>query len=515
MKRFLMANMFLLGTFVLWQGCSDNTTTGPDTQIVVPKYYTQYDTIPHLDSINVNVDTFTVKTTIDSSVIKKTITTIKPISDSCKNIIIKTDSTFDSISQDSATIYHKTIKKYIRSISLVDSFNTTTNTSHIDTLGILKIDTVSTDSMTVISRKVFRSFSKTTVVSKKQYFSAYLVASTSDYRTGNIGVGHISGDSVLVQYQNLMMIHPDNKIFAYNGSLYLLESFGADRIARFDGPVISPASVKYQVKIGTAVNLHDMAFVNSSKAYLTQYNDSMLVVLNLLSGAILGKVNLGKYGMISGDTVDVPYMDEMMVIGQKLYVLCQRLHSIAGVPTPTKLPGLIAVINTATDSVVDTISLALKNPVSLDTAGGYLYVSSVGKWFNTTDGGIEKVSLTTNTSSGVIVSESAFPGDMSQMVLVSPTRGYVEVSKSLGTRFWTEVVAFSPTTGVVGYTLNGIEDAFGGLLYDGIFLYIGDRSAKSPGVIVIDPADNRRIAGPLRFGAEPPVSLAILVTNKK
>jgi hypothetical protein len=61
----------------------------------------------------------------------------------------------------------------------------------------------------------------------------------------------------------------------------------------------------------------------------------------------------------------------------------------------------------------------------------------------------------------------------------------------------------------VGDPVDSLENAFGGVAYDGTYLYVGDQSLTDPGIVVIDPSDNSKVSGPHDMGM-PPSSLAIL-----
>jgi hypothetical protein len=80
--------------------------------------------------------------------------------------------------------------------------------------------------------------------------------------------------------------------------------------------------------------------------------------------------------------------------------------------------------------------------------------------------------------------------------------------------FSTVVKECNPSTGDVGATIESVNDAFGGMAYDGTYLYIGDRSTTDPGVVVIDPSDNSKVAGPIDVGSLPPSAIAVLKVTR-
>jgi hypothetical protein len=64
----------------------------------------------------------------------------------------------------------------------------------------------------------------------------------------------------------------------------------------------------------------------------------------------------------------------------------------------------------------------------------------------------------------------------------------------------------------VGQKVQNIDNAFGGLTFDGQLLYVGDRSLTKPGIVVIDPVDDSKKSGPFDMGL-PPNALAVLSSN--
>jgi hypothetical protein len=240
-----------------------------------------------------------------------------------------------------------------------------------------------------------------------------------------------------------------------------------------------------------------------------------LVIFNPATGTKTGTIDLSRFNTFAGaaNAEQYPYMSSAVVYGGFLYVACQRLvHS--GVYLNPGDTSLIVIISTFTDSVTGTIALSRKNPYSVSICGGKMYVSSSGAWGNSTDGGVECVDLFSNTNLGVVAMEGDFGGDISTIQMTGPNKGYVAVGKNSPdfTTFWTEIMSFNPQTRCVGQKVQNIDNAFGGLAFDGQMLYVGDRSLTKQGVVVIDPADDSKKAGPFDMGL-PPNALAFLSSN--
>jgi hypothetical protein len=344
----------------------------------------------------------------------------------------------------------------------------------------------------------------------------WLIVTTSDFfENATVSQIDLSDFSAAT---DLLDIHSDNVAACHDGSIYILERQSADNIIRIDGSSISSDDVRYQEKLGTSVNIHNIAFVNDSKAYITQYASSDLVIVDPSDGSVTGRIDLGEAPYTNGDET-IPYMDAVMIVGDYAYVVLQRLQTVQSewgpYPDVADSTGMIVVIDCATDNVVKKITLKKSNPASLDTCDGHLYVSSTGSWNDQTDGGIEKIDCSDNSLKETVLSESAFGGDITTLEIINKNKAYVSVGRMDDDfNFSTVIVECDLAAENVGEEIDHVEDAFGGIAYDGSYLYIGDRSESDPGVVVIDPDDNSKVAGPIDCGSLPPSSLAILTTGK-
>jgi hypothetical protein len=346
------------------------------------------------------------------------------------------------------------------------------------------------------------------------YAKKTVVATTTaaDYSAGNVGTLKLEDNSVA---QNLLAVHSDTYVRTYHCATYIIERLGKDNIIKITGRDIAPAKVDYQVNIGHSVNLQDIAFANDNKAYITQMQSKDLVIFNPATGAKTGTIDLSRFNTFVGtaNAEPYPYMSSAVVYGGFLYVACQRLaHS--GVYLNPGDTSLVVVISAFSDSITGAIALSKKNPYSVSICDGKMYVSSAGAWGNSTDGGVECVDLFTNTNLGVVAMEGDFGGDVSTIQMTGPDKGYVAVGKNSPdfSTFWTEIMSFNPQTRCVGQKVQNIDNAFGGLSFDGQLLYIGDRSLTKPGIVVIDPVDDSKKAGPFDMGL-PPNALAVLKSN--
>jgi hypothetical protein len=345
--------------------------------------------------------------------------------------------------------------------------------------------------------------------------ATYVVVTTSDYSSGN--VASISVDDFSSDV-DLLSIFSDNVVTCHDGSIYILEREGADNIIRIDGASISADDVVYQEPVGTSVNIQQIAVVSETKAYVTRYGANSIAIIDPSDGDVTGSISLNRDPFLYGGE-DVPYMSAAVIVGNKAYIALQRLKTVQSewgpYPDVADSTGMIVVIDTGSDEIIEEIRLEKGNPAALDTCNGAIYVSSTGSWGDTEDGGIEKIDCSTDSNEGVVLEEEDFDGDISTLVMVNESKAYVAVgSYDNDYNFTTVVKECNPSAGSVGSSIESVENAFGGMAYDGTYLYIGDCSETDPGVVVIDPSDNSKVAGPINVGSLPPCALAVLTVKK-
>lgn len=325
-----------------------------------------------------------------------------------------------------------------------------------------------------------------------------LVVTTTDYASGNVTTLTDRGSTVA---KDLLSIHSDNAIAAYGEYIYVLEKFGADNVIKVKADDIAPSGVIYQYSVGNGANPQGMVFLNDRKAYVSQYGDSMLWIVDpgamSEEGFKIGKVDLSAYA--DGD--GLPEMSPMALVEGKLYVGCQRLDRDNNwIP----LDAQVVIIDTATDEVTGAITLQKGNPQAMVAYGGKLYVTSGGSLFDPTDGGIEVIDTTTDTYAGLLLAESDLGGNVGGLLFRSATKGYVIVGN------WPDYVVrpFDPSTGDVGAVLPGAKAASSMVLGGDGVLYVADRSQEQPGIYMYD-AEDTLIAGPIATGL-PPNALVVV-----
>lgn len=180
----------------------------------------------------------------------------------------------------------------------------------------------------------------------------------------------------------------------------------------------------------------------------------------------------------SSSTVPVTYLSttpnlaDLEVSGDTLFAIFQRQAADYTIPAN----GLLALYNAQSGELLDTITLATKNPSMVKVANGNVYVATAGEYDASYSAdekrGIEKVDLKSKTSK-LFVSGTKLGGGAQDFVVTPNGKGYASVYKSYGN---TIVVEIDLATGKVK-EIDGIKDASGSLDYDAAsgLLYIGDR----------------------------------------
>ena len=306
-----------------------------------------------------------------------------------------------------------------------------------------------------------------------------------------------------------------------------VELIGSDAVLRQDGQLIyvvnrgvasniqildacDDFNTLHQWSTGNGSGPHDIVILPGNIAYITRYDITSVLKMDLSNGATLGTISLATFADADG----IPEMDQMFVYGDRLYVGLQRLdRNNFYTPVGTSY---LAVIDLTTDTLVDMdpgtggiqpITLLRTNPyseINYRTVSGTptAYFSAVG-FFGLQDGGVIECDASDPTSQSVIFTESAAGGDILDVEIISGTKGYAIVATP---SFVTELIAFNPSTGLKigstiyspgGYDLNDCEPSALGLL-------LADRKPTNPGIRCFEMVtDLQPPGGPIDVGLPP------------
>jgi hypothetical protein len=293
----------------------------------------------------------------------------------------------------------------------------------------------------------------------------------------------------------------------HDGVVYAINRFGADNVQVVD-PAAGLATV-LQFSTDPGSNPHDILVVTPHRAYVTRNQEASLLIVDPATDAPLGSIDLA--ALADGD--GLPEMDQMALVGGDLFVTLQLLdQDNFFIPSG---PGAVAVIDVASERVVGAFNLQGKDPSSrLESDGRYLYVATTGD-FGVDDGGIERIDPGDTTGTTTVVSGADLGGDLGELAIAGPRKGYVVVSTfdfASGTSS-SRVVAFDPSTGaILGEVFR--NDAFCPdvrVSPDGTLLAIADRTPANPGVRLFDTATDQAVAGPIHDASQLPPSSFVFV----
>ena len=208
------------------------------------------------------------------------------------------------------------------------------------------------------------------------------IVTTTDFATGSLATISSEGEVSV----NILLINSDATVVFYSGLVYVINRFGADNILVLDPEDLSNPKVQHSVGNGT--NPQDIEFASPDKAYVSTLNSAELLIIDPKDGNELGQIDLSAFA----DSDGIPEMAQMAMVGDKLFVTCQRLENFA--PTDKSV---VVVIDTKTDTIVDVdpqrdgvqaIDLAVETNRSV-----WIYSKESYIWFLRTPSSIRKAVL--------------------------------------------------------------------------------------------------------------------------
>ncbi len=317
----------------------------------------------------------------------------------------------------------------------------------------------------------------------------YAFVTTTDYSTGAAAI--VSADTLLTPHCNVRAIHSDAVATFFEGRMYVVNRYQADNIQVLD-PHAGFATIK-QFSVGNGANPHDIAFLSRSRAFVTRYDTDQMWIVDTNTGVRSGLINF--IGLADAD--NIPEMDQILRVGNRMFVSIQRLDR--GQPLrPPVGTSYLAVFDPYTEQFIDAepgtmgtqaIALDGANPYSelvLNHDSGLIWVATAGI-FGVNDGGLELVDPVALTTSGIVLTESQIGGDISDVVPIDANRGVAVISDA---GFQTLLVGFdlsAPASidtlyapGAFQYVLGDAE-----LSRDGR-IFVSDRTTGNPGLRVFD-----------------------------
>jgi len=226
---------------------------------------------------------------------------------------------------------------------------------------------------------------------------------------GSPGVGTISRLSIddLAMAQNLVpgAVLGDPVLRSYGGKLYIVNRFGSNNVTILDGATLA---LEDQISTGASSNPQDVAVVGN-KLYVPAMGTAGVVVLTRGS-AVTTTIDLSALDTV-GMNDGKPDCVSAYAVGTRVFVACGVLDNFAASEN-----GKIAVIDTATDTVVTSLTMSYTNPYGFfvqtpasSTYVGDLLIATVPSFSSFATGCVERVSTgaTPAVSCGVTNAELA------------------------------------------------------------------------------------------------------------
>ncbi len=335
---------------------------------------------------------------------------------------------------------------------------------------------------------------------------SYAVVTTrSIVETGETEAGAaslISLDDLSANRDLLQSINSDNQVRAYPEGVFILERED-DNIIYSNDADMSPGSIS-QESFGSGVNIQDIVPISATMSCVVCLNSEYLYFYDYTAGVKRDSVDLSGY---SHEGEVIPYLADVEYSNGTAYVMIQRLVMVqteyGASPGTGDSTSLVVGVDTEARSVVSEVSLNYKNSYKMSLKDGFLYIGSPGEW-DSNDGGIERIDVSTFESSEIILEESDIEGDVSNFAVASQSKGYVALAgyDSEGS-FYTHLYPADLSAGTIGERITEVKYAFGGLAYTSGKLFAGDRSESASGVYVIDVDTDSVITGPVDVGFAP------------
>ncbi len=308
-----------------------------------------------------------------------------------------------------------------------------------------------------------------------------LVVATEQYGSGG-GISIVDLDT-LEPSINVALAHDDVSVRWYDGRIWVLNRFGADNIMILDGQSYQ-LHKQFSVRPGSneVCNPHDLLFFDRCRMYLSCFEQAQLYIVD--PTAPVGEELVDTIDLSSlADGDGLPEISYMAQVDGLVYVAVERLERSTGW-TPT-LPSYLAVVDPATDSLVDTIPLAEPNPVGplVPIAGtSDLLVAAGGDWSGGAAGllridtveGTSELALSTADLGGLVASFSLGDDGCGFAVLMAPMT------------YETGVVRFCLDGTVQSCVPTGDQRLTAVTLVDDGRLVVTDGTYSNPGVRIYD-----------------------------
>lgn len=275
-----------------------------------------------------------------------------------------------------------------------------------------------------------------------------------------------------------LAVIPGDAVGRHHDGLVYIVGRGGSNLIRVHNPADGFALVR-EFSVGAGRNPQDIAFDNQGRAFVSCYDEAILLQVDIETGTVVRTFDTSAYA----DSDGLPETAWLLVHDNRLYITCQKLdrgnwYSPSG-------PGQLLVLDLETLQWRTPINLAGSNPYTKIRLGsqGKLLVGCVGYWA-TFDGGIESIDPVMGLSEGYLVTEADLGGDILNFVTTADGRLHALTSNA---SFVTRISRVTPADGDVTPLLTSTGYDLSDLAWDGDFqLYIADRKVGASGIRVFD-----------------------------
>lgn len=275
-----------------------------------------------------------------------------------------------------------------------------------------------------------------------------------------------------------LAVIPGDAVGRYHeGLLYIVGRGGANLVQVYD-PVQDWLLLR-EFSIGSGRNPQDIAFAADGSAWISCYDEAVLLKVDPEAGTILEVFDTSAYADADG----LPETGWLLLHEDRLYITCQKLDRGGGY-APTG-PGALLVMDVVTGQWQDPVALQGANPYTRIrlNGDGKLLVGCAGYWA-LADAGIEQVDPATGQSEGLILTEAQLGGDVLNFV---PTDDETLFLLTSSASFVTSLKRARPATGQVTVLATSAGYDMVDLVFDGDFqLMLADRDLAAPGIRVFD-----------------------------
>lgn len=293
----------------------------------------------------------------------------------------------------------------------------------------------------------------------------------------------------------------------HEGKVYVLGRGGSNVLQVYDAT--GGFTLEREFSLGSGLNPQDVAFGPDGSAYVSCYDQAVLLKVDVPGETILETFDTS----FLADADGLPETAWMTVVGDRLFIAVQRLDSLNWY-SPTG-PGAVAVFDMATDRWVDAdpglggvqpIPLAAANPYTRfdktrnDQGELVLRLGCTGS-FVVLDGGVEEIDPQGLVNLGTVAGEAQLGGDIIGQITADGVL-YVLVSDA---SFVTSLRRFDPDGGGLTVLDTGSGYDHADLAWDGGFqIFLADRAQGAAGLRVFDAGSGAELTvGPLATGLPP------------